>query len=176
MAYYMLVRGKAGICKGASSYRNNAGWHEARWIARPLSGSGYRHDGRDELKRRVEVNMVSESRANLISDLLARDTVLPWVAIESVYNDKPSWWWTFFDVQSAGYGAGTDYSSPTGGFISYIFEFGSARTNSGAWPGAIRTEIPKVGLDPSKVVTRDTDEAVRNLPVPQSLKRRGSSY
>jgi hypothetical protein len=55
--------------------------------------------------------------------------------------------------------------------MSYIFEFGSARWNTGTWPGAIPTQVPKVGLDPSRVIDRDTDQAVLALPVPESLKR-----
>jgi hypothetical protein len=93
------------------------------------------------------------------------------VAIEAAYNDTAQQWWTFFDVELGGYAAGTDYSSPTGGFVSYIFAFGSARYNSGTWPGAIRTEIPKVGLDPGNAVVRDTNQAISALPVPASLKR-----
>src|SRR5215831_1775734 len=146
MAYFMLVMGKQGICRGASSYRNNAGWHDVTDIGRLLSGSGYRYQGRDELNRRVEVRMVSETRGHQIAALLDRDGTVPWVAIEAAYNGKATSWWTFFDVTSAGYAAGTDYDSPTGGFISYTFEFRSARTGSGPWPGAIRTEVPKVGL------------------------------
>ena len=96
---------------------------------------------------------------------------MKWVAVEAVYNDKPYSWWTFFDVTSAGYFAGTDYDSPTGSSIAYTFEFRSARTNSGTWPGAIPTQVPKVGLDPERVVDRDTDQAVLALPVPDSLKR-----
>ena len=80
-------------------------------------------------------------------------------------------WWTFFDVRSAGYSTGTDYDSPTKSMTSYIFEFGSARWGSGAWPGAVRTPVPKVGLDPQRVVDRETDQAVTALPVPSSLKR-----
>jgi hypothetical protein len=172
MAYFMLVTGKAGICRGASSWRNNAGWHDVTDLYRPLSGSGYQYQGRDELKRRVEARMVAEARGHQIGALLDRDKTLPWVAIEEAYSGQARTWWTFFDVTSAGYAAGTDYDSPTGGFIAYTFEFGSARTGSGPWPGAIRTQIPKVGLDPSRVVERDTDSAVLALPVPESLKRR----
>ena len=102
MPYFMLVMGKQGICRGASSYRNNAGWHDVTDVARPLSGSGYQYHGRDELKRRVEVKMVSEPRGREIGGLLERDKILKWVAIEAVYNDKPYSWWTFFDVTSAG--------------------------------------------------------------------------
>ena len=172
LAYFLLVNGKAGICRGSSSWRNNAGWHDVTDLYRPLSGSGYQYQGRDELKRRVEVRMVSETRGHQIAGLLDRDGTVPWVAIEEAYNDKATSWWTFFDVTSAGYAAGTDYDSPTGSFISYTFEFGSARDGDGAWPGAVRTEIPKTGLDPSSVVDRVTDQAVRDLPVPESLKRR----
>jgi len=172
LAYFMLVNGKQGICRGASSWRHNAGWHDVANIGRPLSGSGYQYQGRDELKRRVEVRMVSETRGHQIAALLDRDGTVPWVAIEEAYNDKANGWWTFFDVTSAGYAAGTDYDSPTGSFISYTFEFGSARSGDGTWPGAVRTEIPKTGLDPSSVVDRATDQAVRDLPVPESLKRR----
>jgi hypothetical protein len=171
MAYFMLVMGKQGICRGASSYRSNAGWHDVTGLARPLSGSGYRYQGRDELSRRVEVRMVSETRGRQIGALLERDGIVQWVAVEAAYDGKASSWWTFFDVTSAGYAAGTDYDSPTGSFISYIFEFRSARWNTGAWPGAIRTEVPKVGLDPGRVVDRDTDQAVLALPVPDSLKK-----
>jgi len=171
MPYYMLVMGKQGICRGASSYRNNAGWHELTDLARPLSGSGYQYQGRDELSRRVEARMVSEARGQQISALLDRDGTLQWVAVEAAYNGKASSWWTFFDVTSAGYAAGTDYDSPTGSFISYTLEFRSARYNSGTWPGAVRTEVPKVGVDPGRVVDRDTDQAVLALPVPDSLKR-----
>jgi hypothetical protein len=172
MAYFMLVTGKAGICRGASDYRNNAGWHALTDLARPLSGSGYGDYGRDDLHRKVEVTLVAEPRAHQIASLLSREPVLPWVAVEAASDGKPYEWWTFFDVGSAGYGAGTDYNSPTGGFVSHIFEFASARWNTGTWPGAIRTQIPKVGLDPSRVVVRDTDSAVSNLPVPASLKKR----
>jgi hypothetical protein len=172
MAYFMLVTGKQGICRGASSYRNNAGWHELTDIARPLSGSGYQYRGRDELSRRVEVKMVEESRGRQIGIVLERDGLLPWVAVEAASSDgKPQFWWTFFDVRSAGFAAGTDYDSPTGSSMSYIFEFGSARWNAGTWPGAIPTQVPKVGLDPGRVVDRDTDQAVLALPVPESLKR-----
>lgn len=171
MAYFMLVMGKTAICRGASTWRNNAGWHDLTWIARPLSGSGYRYQGRDELNRRVEVKMVSEPRGSEISNLLARDKVLPWVAIEAGYDGKASMWWTFFDVESAGYASGTDDSSPTGASMSYIFEFSSARFDTGAWTGAARTQIPKVGLDPSRAVDNATNHAVMNLPVPSSLKK-----
>ena len=172
MAYFMLVTGKQGICRGASTYRNNAGWHDLTDIARPLSGSGYRNRGRDELNRRVEVKMFEEPRARQIGLLLDRDQILPWVAVEAASSDgKPQFWWTFFDVRSAGFGAGTDYDLPTGSSMSYIFEFGSARWNTGTWPGAIPTQVPKVGLDPSRVVDRDTDQAVLALPVPDFLKR-----
>jgi|ERR1700722_4009614 hypothetical protein len=171
MPYFMLVMGKQGICRGASDYRNNAGWHELTKLGRPLSGSGYRHGGRDELNRRVEATMAEESRAHQIAVLLERDGTLPYVAVEAAYDGKPTSWWTFFDVRSAGYSAGTDYDSPTGGTISYIFEFGSARWNTGTWPGAIRTQVPNVGLDPGRVVDRDTDQAILALPVPDSLKR-----
>jgi hypothetical protein len=44
MAYFMLVMGKAGICRGASSHRNNASWHDVTDLGRPLSGS--RRSGR----------------------------------------------------------------------------------------------------------------------------------
>jgi hypothetical protein len=167
----MLITGKAGICRGASNHRNNAGWHDVTEIARPLSGSGYQHRGRDELNRRVEVKMAWEERANLISNLLSRDSILPWVAIEEAYDGKASGWWTFFDVGSAGYSSGTDYNSPTKSSIAHIFEFGSARWALGAWPGAGRTQIPKTGLDPQRAVERDTNQAVLTLPVPSSLKR-----
>jgi hypothetical protein len=70
MAYFMLVIGKQGICRGASSYRNNAGWHELTDLARPLSGSGYQYSGRDELSRLVEAKMVSEARGRQIAALL----------------------------------------------------------------------------------------------------------
>ena len=114
MAYFMLVTGKQGICRGASSYRNNAGWHEMTDIARPLSGSGYQYRGRDELSRRVEVKMIEESRGRQIGVVLERDGILPWVAVEAASSDgKPQFWWTFFDVRSAGFAAGTDYNSPT---------------------------------------------------------------
>ncbi len=75
MAYFMLVTGKQGICRGASSYRNNAGWHELTDIARPLSGSGYQYRGRDELSRRVEVKMVEEARGRQIGIVLERDGI-----------------------------------------------------------------------------------------------------
>ncbi len=171
MAYFMLVTGKQGICRGASLYRNSAGWHDLTDIARPLSGSGYQYQARDQLSRRVEVKMVEEPRARQIGLLLGRDGILPWVAVEAASDGKPQFWWTFFDVSSAGFAAGTDYDSPTGGSMSYIFEFGSARWNTGTWPGAIPTQVPKVGLDPSRVVDRDTDQAVLALPVPELLKR-----
>jgi hypothetical protein len=172
MPYYLMVMGKRGICRGSSSYRNNAGWHDLTGIGRPLSGSGYQHGGRDELKRRVELKLAEETRAHQIAVLLDNDKTLPWVAVEATgYDDKPQSWWTFFDVTSAGFSEGTDYDSPTGGSISYIFEFGSARWNTGTWPGAIPTQVPKVGLDPGRVVDRDTDQAVLALPVPDSLKR-----
>jgi hypothetical protein len=171
MAYFLLVMGKAGICRGASSYRNNAGWHEVTDLSRPLSGSGYQYQGRDELRRRVEVKMVSEPRGRQIADLLSRDAIVPWVAVEAAYNGKAQEWWTFFDVESAGYSSGTDDSSPTRSSISYIFEFQSARWSMGTWPGAIRTQVPKVGVDPERVVDRDTNQAVTTLPVPNSLKR-----
>jgi hypothetical protein len=116
--------------------------------------------------------MVEESRGRQIGIVLERDGILPWVAVEAASSDgKPQFWWTFFDVRSAGFGAGTDYDSPTGSSMSYIFEFGSARWNTGTWPGAIPTQVPKVGLDPGRVVDRDTDQAVLALPVPESLKR-----
>jgi hypothetical protein len=171
MPYFLLVMGKRGLCRGSSSYRNNAGWHDLTDIGRPLSGSGYQHGGRDELKRRVEVKMFEETRAHQIVTLLDNDKILPWVAVESAYSGKPASWWTFFDVRSAGFSAGTDYDSPSGSSLSYIFEFGSARWNTGTWPGAIPTQVPKVGLDPERVVDRDTDQAVLALPVPESLKR-----
>jgi hypothetical protein len=171
MAYFLLVTGKAGICRGASSHRNNAGWHDVTELSRPLSGSGYRYQGRDELHRRVEVKMVSELRGRQIADLLSREAVLPWVAVEAAYDGKAQSWWTFFDVRSAGYSSGTDYNSPTKSSISYIFEFGSARWAAGAWPGAIRTQVPKVGVDPHRVVDRETNQAITTLPVPSSLKR-----
>jgi len=175
MAYFMLVMGKRGICIGASNYRNNAGWHELTAIARPLSGSGYQYRGRDELNRRVEVKLVSEARALQIASLLDRDGTLPWVAVEVTgYDAKPQSWWTFFDVTRAGYAAGTDYDSPSGSSVFYTFEFGSARWNSGTWPGAIPTKVPDVGVDPGRVVTQDTDQAVLALPVPDSLKRYSS--
>jgi hypothetical protein len=172
MAYFLLVMGKAGICRGMSSHRDNAGWHDVTDIGRPLSGSGYRYQGRDELSPRVEVKMVSGSgsRAGQIADLLSRDSVLPWVAVEDVYDGKGQSWWTFFDVRSGGYSAGSDDSSPTRSSIHYIFEFESARWSMGTWPGAIRTPIPKVGLDPSSVVGRETRQAITTLPVPSSLK------
>jgi hypothetical protein len=171
MAYFMLVMGKRGICLGASNYRNNAGWHELTDMARPLSGSGYQYRGRDELSRRFEVKMVQEPRARQLSVLLGNEGTLPWIAVEAAYDGKPQSWWTFFDVTSAGYGAGTDYDSPTGSSMSYTFGFGSARWNTGTWPGAIPTKVPNVGLDPGRVVDRDTDQAVLALPVPESLKR-----
>ncbi len=172
MAYFMLVMGKQGICRGASSYRNNAGWHDLADIARPLSGSGYNPQGRDELKRRVEVKMFEQTRSRQIAIILDQDKILPWVAVEATgYDGKPRSWWTFFDVTSAGYAAGTDYDSPTGSFLAYTFEFRSARTNVGTWPGAIPTQVPKTGVDPERVVDRDTDDAVSALPVPESLKR-----
>jgi len=171
MAYFLLVMGKAGICRGASSHRNNAGWHDVTEIRRPLSGSGYQYQGRDELKRRVEVKMVSEPRGRQIADLLSRETVVPWVAVEAAYDGKAQDWWTFFDVTSAGYSSGTDDSSPTKSSISYIFEFRSARWGGGPWLGAIRTQVPRAGLDPSRVVDRDTNQAITTLPVPSSLKR-----
>jgi hypothetical protein len=98
MAYFMLVMGKQGICRGASSYRSNAGWHDVTDLARPLSGSGYRYQGRDELSRRVEVRMVSETRGRQIGALLERDGIVQWVAVEAAYDGKASSWWTFFDV------------------------------------------------------------------------------
>lgn len=171
MAYFMLVMGKQGICRGASTYRNNAGWHDLADMARPLSGSGYNPQGRDELKRRVEVKMIEESRSRQIAVVLDSDKILQWVAVEEAYDGKPRCWWTFFDATSAGYAAGTDYDSPTGSSLSYTFEFRSARTNSGTWPGAIRTEVPKTGVDPERVVDRDTDQAILALRVPDSLKR-----
>lgn len=171
MAYFLLVMGKAGICRGDSRHRDKAGWHDVTEIGRPLSGSGYRYQGRDELSPRVEVKMVSGTRAGQIADLLSRDAVLPWVAIEDAYDGKAQSWWTFFDVTSAGYSAGTDDSSPTRSSIHYIFEFESARWSMGTWPGAIRTQIPKVGLDPSSAVARDTRQAITTLPVPSSLKK-----
>ena len=112
MAYFMLVMGKQGICRGASSYRNNAGWHDLTDLARPLSGSGYQYRGRDELNRRVEAKMFEEARARQITALLDRDKILPWVAVEAAYDGKPQSWRTFFDVTSAGYFAGTDYIRP----------------------------------------------------------------
>ncbi len=140
-------------------------------MAAPLSGSGYRYQGRDELKRVVEVKMLDESRARQVSLLLERDKILQWVAVEAAYDGKPQMWWTFFDVTSAGASFGTDYSQPITNYMSYIFNFHSARWNVGTWPGAIPSQIPKVGLDPSSVVDRDTDQAVLALPVPDALKR-----
>ena len=172
MAYFMLVMGKSGLCRGASSYRNNAGWHDVTDLGRPLSGSGYRYHGRDELNRQVEVKMVWEPRGQQIASLLERDGILQWVAVEAAaYDGTAQSWWTFFDATSAGASSGTDYDSPTGSSLSYIFEFRSARWGMGPWPGAIRTQVPKVGLDPDRVVDRDTDQAVTTLPVPDSLKR-----
>jgi hypothetical protein len=140
MPYFMLVMGKQGMCRAASSYRNNAGWHDLIDLARPLSGSGYRSQGRDELNRVVEVKMLEEPRARQITLVLERDKILSWVAVEAVaYDGKPQSWWTFFDVTSAGASSGTDYSLPTNSYISYIFEFHSARWNVGTWPGAIPT-------------------------------------
>ena len=80
--------GKGGICRGESSHRDKSGWHDVTDIGRPLSGSGYRYQGRDELSPRVEVKMASGSRAGQIADLLSRDTVVPWVAVEAAYNGK----------------------------------------------------------------------------------------
>ena len=171
MAYFLLVMGKAGICRGASSHRNNAGWHEATEIGRPLSGSGYQHRGRDELHRRVEVKMPAEPRGLRIADVMSGGAIVPWVAIESIWGGKAQGWWTFFDVGSAGYSSGTDYSSPTGSSISYIFEFQSARWAMGVWPGAIRTPVAKVGVDPQRAVERETNQAITTLPVPGYLKR-----
>jgi len=170
MAYFMLVMGKQGICRGISSWRNNAGWHDVTEINRPLAGSGYRYDGRDELNRKVEVKMVSEPHGRRISGLLERNGVVTWLAIEEAYDGKARSWWTFFDVTAAGYSVGTDHDSPTGNSIAYIFEFRSARTGGGPWPGAVRTQIPRTGLDPSSAVARDTDRAVMNIPVPRYLK------
>ncbi len=166
MAYFMLVMGKGGICKGASSYRNNAGWHEVTDMHRPLSGSGYNPQGRDELKRVVAVKMVSEQRSRQISDLLSRDKVIPWVALELDWYGKTSSWLTFFDVSSAGYFSGTDDNSPTRVSVTYTLEFQSARSGSGAWPGALKTKVPTTGVDPERVVDRVTDNVVTNLPRP----------
>ena len=118
MAYFLLVMSKAGICRGASSHRNNAGWHELTEIGRPLSGSGYQHRGRDELHRRVEVKMPAERHGLRIADLMYGGATVPWVAIEAAWGGKAQGWWTFFDVGSAGYASGTDYNSPTGSSIS----------------------------------------------------------
>lgn len=93
------------------------------------------------------------------------------VAVEASYDGKAQSWWTFFDISSAGYGVGTDDSSPTGSSISHIFEFRSARWGMGTWPGAVPTQVPKVGLDPHRVVDRETNQAITVLPVPSSLKR-----
>jgi len=41
----------------------------------------------------------------------------------------------------------------------------------GAWPGAIPTPVPKTGLDPSRAIDRETNQAVLALTVPSSLKR-----
>jgi hypothetical protein len=169
MAYFMLVMGKVGLCRGSSSYRNSDGWHDVTGIGRPLSGSGYRYQGRDELNRRVEVKMVWESRAHQIAGLLDHDGI-QWVAIEEVYDGKARSWWTFFDV-SGGWGEGTDDSSPNKSSLWYDFEFRSARYGTGVWPGAIRTQIPKTGVDPSRVVDSETNQAILALPVPASLKR-----
>ncbi len=172
MGYFLLFMGKAGICHGASSHRNNAGWHDVTDIGRPLSGSGYQYRGRDEMHRRVEVRMTSAMHGAQVDELLWHQAVAPWVAIEATgYDGKAYSWWTFFDVRSAGYSTGTDYDSPTKSSTSYIFEFGSARWGGGAWPGAVRTPVPKVGLDPQRVVDRETNQAVTTLPVPTSLKR-----
>lgn len=171
MAYFLLVTGKQGICRGASSWRNNAGWHDLADMARPQSNSGYNPQGRDELKRRVEVKLIEETRSRQIGVVLDNDKVVPFVAVEEAYDGKPRNWWTFFDVTSAGFAAGTDYDSPTGSSISYTFEFGSARTGSGTWPGAVRTVVPKTGVDPERVVDRDTDQAILALRVPDSVKR-----
>ena len=73
MAYFMLVMGKAGICKGASNYRNNAGRHEVTDMHRPLSGSGYNPEGRDERKRLVDVKLVSEQRSRQLQSF-SRET------------------------------------------------------------------------------------------------------
>jgi hypothetical protein len=128
MGYFLLFMGKAGICHGASSHRNNAGWHDVTDIGRPLSGSGYQYRGRDEMHRRVEVRMTSAMHGAQVDELLWRQAVAPWVAIEATgYDGKAQSWWTFFDVRSAGYSTGTDYDSPTKSSTSYIFEFGSAR-------------------------------------------------
>ena len=105
MPYYMLVMGKAGLSRGASTYRNTSGWHELTGLARPLSGSGYQYQGRDELKHRVEASMWQEPRASMIADVLGRDRVLPWVAVEQSYGGKADGWWSFFDVSSGGYSA-----------------------------------------------------------------------
>jgi hypothetical protein len=176
MAYFLLVSGKSGICRGSSSYRNSAGWHDVMEIGRPLSGSGYRYQGRDELRRRVEVKMASEARARQISDLLSRESVLPWIAIQAAYNDKDSSHWTFFDVSSGAYSSGTDDSSATGSSIHYIFEFRSAREASGSWQTAIRTPVPRTGVDAGNVVERETDKAVLALPVPSYLKQPGRDF
>ncbi len=68
--------------------------------------------------------------------------------------------------------SGTDYDSPTKGSVTYTFEFQSARMGSGAWPGALKTKVPKTGVDPERVVDSETDNVVTNLPVPSSLKKR----
>ena len=115
--------------------------------------------------------MDSGLRGSEISNLLARDKVLPWVAVEAGSDGKASEWWTFFDVELAGYASGTDDSSPSGGSMNFIFEFSSARWDTGAWPGAARTKIPQTGLDPSRAVERATNHAITNLPVPSSLKK-----
>jgi hypothetical protein len=171
MSYFMLVRGRSSLCRGVSSYRNKAGWHDVIEIGRPLSGSGYRHKGRDDLKPRVEIKLVSQDSTLHISTVLLRDKTLPWVAVEAAgYDGKPRYWWTFFNVESAGYSAGTDDNSPTGGSIHYILEFRSARFGTGAWPGATPTTVPRTGLDPGRAVDRDTGSAVAALPVPRALK------
>ena len=78
MPCFLLVMGKPGLCRGPSSYRNNAGWHDPADIGRSLSGSGYQHGGRDELTRRVEVKMFEENRAHQVVTLLDNDELLPW--------------------------------------------------------------------------------------------------
>jgi hypothetical protein len=172
MAYYLLFMGKAGICRGASPWRNNGGWHDVVAIGRPESGSGYRHDGRDEMHRRVQVKMTSQMRGGQVDELLWRRAVAPYVAIEEAYDGKGRYWWTFFDVSSAGWSTGTDYDSPTKSTTLYTFEFGSARWGSGAWPGAIRLDVSKIGYEPRRAVDRETNQAITALPVPSSLKRR----
>jgi hypothetical protein len=163
--------GKAGICRGSSNHRHNGGWHELTEIARPLSGSGYRHDGRDEKARRVEVKLTSQMRGAQIDEFLWRKAMAPWVAVEVAYQGKGQSWWTFFDVRSAGWSTGTDYDSPTKSMTSYIFEFDSARWGSGPWPGAIRLDVSKIGYEPRRAVDRETNQAITTLPVPSTLKR-----